>query len=213
MAIQQLGADASSILAVDPTHKAAHVTLHPTEVSGSFLVQVAGTTAAAPAAGANLVSFRWGSATKQALIRRLRLEIMVTTASTAGIPEIAAYFARSFSASDSAGTAVSLSGSNQKRRTSLATSEIASNGDFRFATGGVLTAGTRTLDPLPVLAVMVPLAIGPMNVGEFGGSIEDQPIVLAQNEGIVVQNLTAITTGIYRYHVQMEWDEVLNANW
>src|SRR6476661_551592 len=123
MAIQTLGVDATSVLAVDPTHKAAHVTLHPTEVSGSFLVQVAGTTAAAPAAAANLVSFRWGSSTKIALIRRLRLEIMVTTASTAGIPELAAYIARSFSASDTAGTAVSLAGNIQKRRTSLAASE------------------------------------------------------------------------------------------
>lgn len=214
MAIQILGQDGSSVAAVDPTHKAQHVTLHPTEVAGSFLVQVAGTTAAAPGAAANLASFRWGDSTKNALIRRLRVEMLVTTASTAGIPEVAAYIARSFSASDTGGTAVSMAGSNQKRRTSLATSAINTNGDLRFATGGTLTAGTRTLDPLPILAVMAPLAISAAAFsGEFGGSLEEQPIVLAQNEGIVIQNLTALTAAIYRYHVQFEWDEVTTANW
>lgn len=213
MAIQTIGADGSSILAVDPTHKAAHVTLHPTEMDGSFLVQVAGNTAAAPGAAANLISFRSGSSTRNILIRRLRLELMVTTASTAGNPELAAYIARSFSASDTGGTAITLTGSNQKRRTSLITSEIATNGDFRFANATTLTAGTRTLDGTAFLSVMAPLAIGGAVSAEYGGSLEDNPIVLAQNEGIVVQNLTALTTAVYRYHMMIEWDEIATANW
>jgi hypothetical protein len=214
MAIQTLGLDGTSVLAVDPAHDAARVSLRPAEVAGSFLVQVAGTTAAAPAAGANLISWRWGSATQLALVRRFRLEMMVTTASTAGIPEMACYFADGFTASDTGGTAVTLSGNTNKRRTSLAISQIASNGDFRFATGGVLTAGTRVLDTQPFMGVMAPLAVSTAPfVAEFGGSIEDEPIVFAQNEGIIVQNLSALTAAIYRYRLQIEWDEVLNATW
>jgi hypothetical protein len=146
-------------------------------------------------------------------VRRARVEIMVATASSAGIPEIGMYFARGFTASDTGGTVISLAGNNQKRRTSLATSQINTNGDMRFATGGVLTAGTRTPDPFPVLATMAPLAVGPPVYEEFGGSLEDEPIVLAQNEGLVLQNINALTAGIYRYHFQLEWDEVLIANW
>jgi hypothetical protein len=213
MPVGLYGKDLASLVEVDSVHGGVHVSLRPTDVAGSFLAGLAGTTAAGPAAGANLASLRWTSATKLALIRRIRLELLVTTASSAGIPEIAAYVARSFSVSDSAGTAVTTSGDNLKRRQSLASTALAT-GDLRFATGGVLTAGTRTLDSLPIIQAMAPLAVGTgVQWAEFGGAIEDEPIVLAANEGLVIQNVAALTAGIFRFHVQLEWDEILNAKW
>ena len=216
MPVQIHGTTLPKLLEVDTDHKAARVSLRPAQVAGSYLIAIAAATAAAPGAAANLVSFRFVSATHLALIRRLKLEMLVTTAATgAGIPEMGAYLARGFSASDSGGTAVSLATNNGKRRTSFVTSQLnLSSGDFRFANAGVLTAGTRTLDALPILNVMAPIGLSTaMQVGEFGGSVEDEPIVLANNEGFVIQNVNAITAGIYRFHVQIEWDEIVAADW
>jgi hypothetical protein len=209
MAIQLLGADGTTVAKVDATHGAQRVSMRGPEATGSFLVNVQAATAAAPAAGANLVSLRWGSSTKVALIRHVRLQLIVSTASTAGLPEMAGFVARSFTVSDSAGTAVSFAGSNAKKRTSHVTSEIATNGDMRFANGGALTAGTRTLDPQPFISVVLPIALSAAYFGDvWGGPFNDSPIVLAQNEGLVFQNVTALTAAVSRYLLRIEWDEV-----
>lgn len=208
MAIQIQG-NGGTVAEVDGTiWRAARVTDRPVEygAGGFYSATISGATAAAPAAGANLVSFRWTSATLLALIRFIEIQINVSTASTVGLPTLAAYVARAFTASDTGGTAVTLTGNNNKKRTSMATSAV---GDFRFATAGVLTAGTRTLDSNPIVNVNVPLALGSNLVKSFNiDGPGDHPIVLATNEGIVLQNVVAITTGVYQYTVRIDWAEV-----
>ena len=182
------------------------VELRMPTADGSYVANVSGATAAGAAAGVNLVSFRWGSATKLALIRQARLSILVSTASTVGLPEMAGYITRGFTVSDSVGTAVATAGNALKKRTSHATSVVT---DFRFADGGALTAGTRTLEVRPFVVAYSPLALGTGQIGDaWGMTLNDDPIVLAQDEGLVFQNVTALTLGVYRYQLRLEWLEV-----
>lgn len=208
MAIQLQG-NGGTVAEVDGTlWKAQRVTDRPIEPGSGGYYQgiVMGTTAASPAAAANLVSFRWTSSSLICLIREIKLQVQVSTASTAGLPEMAGYVARSFSVSDSSGTAVTLTGNALKKRTSYPTTSL---GDFRFASGGTLTAGTRTLDAQPIIDVSLALALGSRDTQLFNiDGPGDHPIVLAQNEGLVFQNVTALTTGVYRYILGISWAEV-----
>lgn len=215
MPIAQLGADGTSTLAVDPTHKAVHLTMRPTEVSGSYTINFSSVTATSPAANIGMVSFRWGSTTKLCLLRRLRIELLVTTAGTANWAEMQAFVNRAFTSSATGGSTISLAGNNGKRRTSYPTSEIASNGDIRYGSGAALTtAGTRTQDPIAITRVYAALAVGTKPIGiDWGGQLSTNPIVLAQNEGIEIQNAQTFTTGVIRFRIQMDWDEVPIGAW
>lgn len=196
--------------------RALHMTDRPPEfgAGGYYRTILTALTAAAPAAGANLASFRWTSSTLLALIRRIELKLIVTTAFTGAVnPELAAYVARTFSASDSAGTAVVTTTNNMKKRTAHATSALAT-GDLRFATAGVLTAGTRTLDPQPISEVYASIALGSVDSAIFGTEGPgDHPIVLAQNEGLVFQNVGTTTAGIFKYIIGISWAEIPLANY
>ncbi len=208
MALQVQG-NSGTIAEVDGTiWKAVRVTDRPVEygAGGYYHAVVTALTAAAPAAAANLVSFRWTSASLLCLIRQININIQVSTASTVGLPEFACYIARGFTASDTGGTAVTLTGNSLKKRTSFATTSL---GDFRFASAGVLTAGTRTLDTQPFIDVSTPFALGSDQTQIWGiDGPGDHPIVLAQNEGLVFQNVTALTSAVYKYTVTMHWAEV-----
>lgn len=208
MAVQIQG-NGGTVSEVDgTTWRSLRITDRPVDPGsgGYYEAIVMGATAAAPAAAANLVSFRWTSASLICLVREVKIKTQVSTASTAGLPEIAGFVARSFTASDTGGTAVTLTGNAFKKRTSYPSTSL---GDFRFANAGVLTAGTRTLDTQPFIDVSVPLALGSQDTQIFNmDGPGDHPIVLAQNEGLVFQNVTALTAGIYRYILTISWAEV-----
>lgn len=163
-------------------------------------------TAAAPAAGAPLASLRWTSGSLLLLLRYIEIKIMVTTASTAGLPQFAGYVARGMSANDTGGTAMTMTGNNFKKRTSHGTTAM---GDMRWAAAGVLTAGTRALDNQPFITCASNIALGSTATAllDLDGP-GDHPIVLAQNEGIVFANVTALTAGIYQYTINVAWAEV-----
>lgn len=164
---------------------------------------------------APLFSMRWGDATRLAVILKVEIQVITTTtASAASVNERQLIIARSFTVADTGGTAVTLTGNNQKRRSSQGTSLVS---DMRV--GGPLTAGTRTLDAAPVSTVVgwsgalstgtVIGASGSSPVGaarstEGGGVMaklldatngQDYPIVLAQNEGIIIRMGAAQPTG------------------
>ena len=208
MAIQVQG-NAGTVAEVDgAVWRSLRTTDRPVEygAGGYYRSVVSALTAAAPAAAANLVSFRWTSATLLCLVRFVGVRIQVSTASTAGLPEFAGYVARGFTASDTSGTAVTLTGNAFKKRTSMATTSL---GNFLFASAGTLTAGTRTLDSQPFIDVNTPFALGSEQEEVFDmDGPGDHPIVLAQNEGLVFQNVTAITAGVYKYTVTLDWAEV-----
>ncbi len=145
-------------------------------------------------AGAAIFSFRNMSA-NPVLVRRVGLGFVTTTAfTTAQIMSFGLVAARSFTASDSGGTAIALTGSNAKHRTMLATPTSL---DCRVATTAALTAGTRTLDANN-LAVMAGwsggagVTIAPALNNLLSHDTGDYPLVLAQNEGLVIANLTAM---------------------
>lgn len=183
---------------------------HPPNVLGAYMVNGRTPTYAGQAAGAPLFSFRWTSSTALAVIQRVRINVAttVTSTTTSGAAERELIVARSFTVSDTGGTAITLTGNNQKMRTSQATSLV---GDMRA--GGPLTAGTRTLDANPVSSVLSWLGLNftGLDIGSGGASIstitsgwtglggigmiplldavtgQDYPLVLAQNEGFIIR--------------------------
>ena len=121
---------------------------------------------------------------------------------------MAYFFARSFSASDTGGTALAITGSQNKHRTSLATPTSL---DCRISSTAALTAGTRTLDTVALAAtygsstaVGTSMPVTPLLSNDAG----DYPVVLAQNEGLVVTNLIAMgAAGVINLSVNIEFAE------
>ena len=205
-----LSGNGGTVAEVDGTvWRSMRTTVRPPEYSsgGYYSMWMNAVTAAAPAALAELASFRWGSATLICLVQKVTLIASVTVASTAGEVVLGAFVARGFTASDSAGTAVTLTGNAFKKRTSLPTTAVT---DARFAAGGVLTAGTRTADGQAFAQAHGGFsAFGPGPAMSFDATGPNgYPIVLAQNEGLVFRNVVALTTAVYQYSIGIEWAEV-----
>lgn len=178
-------------------------------------------TGAAIVAGAPLFSARWGSTTRLAVITRLSAYYVVTTAFT-GVQELGleAVLARGFTASDSGGTALTLTTNNAKMRTSQDTSSFT---DIRIAAATLLTAGTRTLDTQAIegfsgishdpnaAAGTAQIVAQPWLGFDWMATPAngEHPIVLAQDEGVVVRNTIAFpAAGAVRLWVKMAWAEV-----
>lgn len=179
-------------------------------VLGSYCMGLAsGTMASGLAANAPIASFRYGGA-NLALVRKIILSVGDTsTAFAAGVFTFNTFAARTFSASDTGGTAATLTGNNGKLRTSFATTGIS---DFRVSSTATLSAGTRTLDATALASVSVsdPATAGqsplpPTNL--FIQEMGEQPLQLATNEGFVVQ-ATVPATGTWTFSVRVCWDEV-----
>jgi hypothetical protein len=197
---------------ISPPAWALHA-LHPLDdgTLGSYSHALAsGTMAAALASGSPVFSFRYGG-TGVAVIRRVRISLAgSSTAFAAGTGQLQMFDARSFSASDSGGTAATLTGNNGKLRTSFATTGVA---DMRVSSTATLTAGTRTLDSDPLAAI--DLAVGTTASVQYAApslvlyepKAGEYPLVLANNEGFVIQ-ATVPATGTWQFTVQVEWDEL-----
>ena len=204
---------------VDPTHQAARVSVRPMELLGSYsIAALSGIVAAGQAANSPVFAFRWApvDTTRIALVRKLRFTCgNLGTAFTAGGVTIAAFVARAFTVQDTGGaTALTTSGNNQKRRTSMAASALVA-GQVLVSGTGVLTAGTRTKDAnaFATLTTAVPNVAGSVVVPQPGYLIDPTeagkyPQVLAVNEGIIIQ-ATVPATGTWTFAVDMDWDEAL----
>jgi len=176
-----------------------------------------GLIAATLAAGSTLFSFRWTDATRFALITSIRISAVVTAAITTGVVfDLEAVIARSFTASDTGGTAFAPLGANNKVRTSMGNSLV---GDLRLATTAALGAGTRTPDATAVGRIQgfTGTTLGTSIFGNGSGPMYildrqkagEYPVVLAQNEGILVRNpLIGPATGSFSVAVLIEWMEV-----
>jgi hypothetical protein len=188
---------------------------------------VTGTIAAALAANAVLFSARWGDATKIATVTKLRWRFLPLTPFTAATltdhTSFDAFVGRSFSAAHTGGTGLTLTGNSFKRRASHASTAFS---DLRIATTVALGGGTVTLDPHPFAqslrkgnrvnpAAATEEVVMPTTDGfsdEYSAGDGDHPVVLAQNEGIVLRNRTvwpAAGTGILL--VEMDWNEYASA--
>jgi hypothetical protein len=126
--------------------------------------------------------------------------------------------ARSFTVADTAGTSIAPSGNNGKKRTSLTAPSAT---EVRVCTTAAITAGTRTLDSnhmgiagtyvaATTAGTTLPSAIDNL----WGMSVEDYPLVLAQNEGFIIENLVTMgAAGVGTFVVNVGFDEYLLANY
>jgi len=166
------------------------------------------------AANGTLFSFRWGDATRLCVPLFIRLECMQTAAATATImPSFQIFLARTFTASDTGGTAITITGNSMKKRTSMATTLITDIRKSTLAAG--LTAGTRTLDADPVLEMPTQQLITTPNTTTYTKTLDftnsgDMPFVFAQNEGFIVRGPTVVfgAAGTANLVVDVAWAEV-----
>lgn len=180
-----------------------------------------GAIAATLAANSPLFSFRWGDATRLAIIEHISVSVAVSAAITTAVAmSLEAIIARGFTASDSAGTQIVFtnnSGKSNADKTSMGGTLVT---DVRIAATGTLTAGTRTLDNNGFGGVnfgtgtavgTTPLA----KVDLYRASAPDgYPIILAQNEGFIIRNPDAgPATGTFKIMVSIGWTEVLASSY
>ena len=172
---------------------------------------ISGSIAATLAANSPLFSFRWGNTANLGIPDFISVGVSVNGVITTSVSmPLELIVARSFTASDTGGTTITLTGNNNKYRTSFATSLVT---DARIATTGTLTAGTRTLDAQA--EAMIPCVTGtaigvPLEMTTIYSRSQLFPIVLNQDEGFVIRNQSAgPATGTFQLHVQMRWFETV----
>lgn len=169
---------------------------------------VSGTIAAGLTGASPVYSFRYGG-TGIAVVRSVKISMAELTGSAGGLGNFQMFAARAFTASDSGGTAGTLTGNTSKLRTSLATTAVSS---IQIANTGTLTAGTRTLDadPLATLAFALTTTADtgslPLTSLYNPSQAGDYPLELANNEGFVIQ-LTVPATGTEVIAVTVDWEE------
>jgi len=215
MPIQLQGNSGTIVEVGGTTFRGMRVEARPIEY-GSFghyrVAQTVGLVATQTANG-TLFSFRWGDATRLAAITYMRLQLMQTAAATATIwPRYQIFVARSFTASDSSGTAITLTGNNMKKRTNMGTTLVT---DMRFSAAAAgLTVGTRTLDANPIMEMPTNSTITTPNAVLYSAVLDmeagDMPIILAQNEGFIVRGPTTAfgAAGTADLVVDVAWAEV-----
>lgn len=198
-----------------PTN-AARATLRAGDYGAGGVFNLAGASGimgAALTAASPIWSFRWGSAALFALVKRITLSAgNDTVAFAAGLVLFNLFSVRSFVASDSGGTSLTPAAGKNKLRTSMADSLLT---DCRIATTGALTAGTRAIDgdPIATVGCGVPATIGapmvPPGTILFEARPGEYPLVLAQNEGLVLQSggVAIAATGTWKFGVTIEWSE------
>lgn len=217
MAMIQSGVT-SDLLTVETIHKAARVTTRPAEALGHFhlAVPTGFLTSASVAANAPLFSMRYAPGTSNvAVITKISVGFAQTVGWTAAAAqEFGVFVARTWTANDSGGTQVVVTGNSNKARTTMDPTGMT---DVRVASTSTFTAGTRTLDTNAVALTIVPTsqvavasAVYPF-VQEviFDHNTSDHPIVLQNNEGIVINNITAFpAAGTAKMIFNIEWFEV-----
>lgn len=165
------------------------------------------TQAASPA---SIFSCRWTDATRLMMLERLRMKWLQTTAWTATqIEQISASIARSYTVTDTGGT--SILGNIVKRRTTMANSLM---GDMRVATSAAgIVAGTRVVDPGDLDDMFTVNTITNINTTAYDVTLDwdiaKHPIILAQNEGLVVRLSSALpAAGTAICDVALDWGEI-----
>lgn len=169
---------------------------------------------ATQAANGTLFSFRWGSSARLCYPVFMRLSLIQLTAATATIfPRYQIFVARSFTASDSAGTAITITGNSMKKRTNMATTLVTDIRKSAAAAG--LTAGTRTLDADPMLEMSTISTATTPNSTQYSRELDftdrvEHPLVLAQDEGFIVRGPTTVfgAAGTADLSVEISWAEL-----
>jgi hypothetical protein len=227
MAVIEGGVSAALVGVGAEAGSALHIVAKPTPFGalGSYRFSgVTGTMAAALAAGGQVFYLRWTDATRFAVIHYVKVDFQALTLFTAAtLTDFGFDLHKATSVSAGGGGTDLFNALNPTRmRSSMAQSLIGStSGTARISTTAALTALTA-LDTYPIAQSLgdsqrVNVAAGTeeQRVNDptllFQPNIGDgeHPLVLAQNEGIVVRNRAAwpaAGTGIFR--VEVAWSEV-----
>lgn len=214
MALPLIGGTTNAVAEVDTGFKALRVSIRPAEILNWYSVGAQSGLLAGASANTAVFSFR-NLGSNPILVRRVGVGFIGTTAFTAAQKlDYGLMVARAFTASDTGGTAVPLIGNNMKIRTSLPT---ITSVDSRIASTAALTAGTKTLDANHlsqvggyVLAAGVGVIVQPSSNNLLQHDAGDYPLVLAQNEGFNIMNLTAMgAAGVGALFVNFELAEAL----
>jgi len=225
MAIQVQG-NGGVVAEVDgTTFRALRITPRPIDY-GSLgfyrLGMTSGTMAAALAANSEIYQFRWTDATRFAVLYRCAMSAGANVAATAAaLIAFRLTIARAWTAAGSGGTRATMTGHNQKLRTSMGTSLFAAN-DVGIAGTAALTAGTKTLDAQDAGNISLGIGTGAITTAmsltflpltEFLNvdSSSDHPMVFAGSgsspEGFVVR------TGANAFPAAMTWAFSTNVSW
>jgi hypothetical protein len=199
--------DATNTATVDATRKALRISQQPFEQLGTYSIN-ANVAYTATTANGEIFAFRWGDATRLCVLLRVRIQVVASAFTTAGLVERQLILARSWTVSDSGGTALTPS----KHRASFGTSLVT---DVRI--GGFLTAGTHTFDAVPISSAIGWMGAVGNVIGSGSGSLvtlydatngTEYPIVFAQNEGFVIRLGAAETASTRMTFVSVDWAEV-----
>lgn len=196
---------------VDPVFDGLRVTQFPVECLGGYRYSGVSGLVTGVAANGELFQMRWSDTANLALIDYVRVRSTLTTAFTAAqelIHEI--ILAAAWSVSGTGGTAITPSATNLAKRSSFPQSKI---GDMRIASTAALGVGTKTLYGNALAAqhgwagaqgqTAIDLTIDLTN----GGA--EYPVVLAQNEGLVIRNGVAMGAGgVMKTSVEIAWREI-----
>jgi hypothetical protein len=166
-------------------------------------------------ANSTLLAFRWGDATRFCVIKKIKLSLQQTAIQTATIfPRIQVFVARSYSASDTGGTALTITGNSFKKRTNMGTTLVT---DIRVsAAAGGVTPGTRTPDADPIIDMPTQQPATTLTAIRYDAELDigagdgNCPVILAQNEGIIVRGPTTAfgVAGTADLVWDMSWAEV-----
>jgi hypothetical protein len=193
--VQITDVNGTNIAEVDPTLKALRVTQRPMECLGwySFGLKTGGATNLV--AGSTMLSVQYTGSNYLA-VRRVGMGAITTVYVNPGVTDYGLYIARSFTVNDTGGSNVSIGGNNNKHRTSLL---AISAGNVKVATNSNITIGTRTLDTEPIGSTSywqsaAGSIIIPALDNLFAHNEGDYPLILATNEGFVVNTINAQPT-------------------
>ena len=215
MAIQLQG-NTGTVAEVDGTnYRALRTTLRPIDYGalGAFRVSgLSGTMAAGLAANAEIFQFRWADASRVCVITSVVFDGLSgsATAFAAGFAKVDLLIARSWTADGSGGSTLTLTGNNQKLRSSMNTTLV---GGARISSTAALSAGTKTLDAHAVGQYSA--AIGTTTSAQWMPQFDlfhvdpggETPIILTQNEGVVVR-ASVPATGTWQFGVTISWAEL-----
>lgn len=194
----------------------------PVGSGGAFRLSMqSGTMAVSLVANSELFQFRYVTgASRVCLVYGISISAGPNVAaSSAVLMGFRATVARAWTAAGSGGTRATLTGNNQKLRTSQTTSEVS---DAGISTTGGLTAGTKTLDAQDIGSVAFGIGTGAITtqvglqwvpktnlLGDFAGGLA-YPLILANQEGFVVRTANAVfpAGATWTFAVDVAWSEV-----
>lgn len=220
MAIIQSGAVPTNLLTVDPTFAAMRVSDHPPEILGAYSLGLVSGALTTVAAGGVVFALRWAPTvnTQLCMIRRVEIGFATTTAfTTAQTITYSMQVARNFSVSyTSGGTAAAFTQANTgKLRTSMPASAFsAPAGQLYMANTGVISGATNTLDTQVIGYVTSPsttavVGSSMLSTPIFQHSPGDYPLILANNEGFVINNVIVMGAGgVINLYVTVDWMEM-----